>query len=114
MVLHTGDNHLVVATEIALGKRCRHKVDTLGGATGKNHLVAMTGIDKLLNLPAYLFIAFGGQGGQMVGTTMDIAIEMTIVSIEGLNDTQGLLSGSRIIEIDQRAAMHLGIKYRKL
>ena len=49
----------------------------------------------------------------MVGTTVDIGIEMTIVIIQRVNDRLRLLCRSSIVEVHQPMAMHLGIKNGK-
>ena len=81
MVLHAGDNDLIVAREIAAGEGGSHEVYAFGGATGEDYLVAVAGIDELLHLTAYSFVTFGGSGSQMVGTAMDIAVEGAVVVV---------------------------------
>ena len=110
VVLHTGDDHLVVATEIASGERGGHQIDAFGGPTGEDNLMTMTGMDELLHLTAHLFVLLGSKGGQMVGTAMDIAVEMAVVAVESLDNTQGFLGGGGIVEVHQLATMHLGVE----
>ena len=70
----------------------------------------MTGVDKVLDLSAYILVGFGGLSGQMVSTAVNVGIAVAVVTIQGFDDGKGLLSGGGIIKIDQRVAMHRGVK----
>ena len=114
VVFHARDYHLVVASEVATREGGCHKVDALGGATGKDNLVMVAGLDERLHLTAHRLISFGSLGGQMMGSAMDVAIERTIVAVESLDDPQRLLGGGSIVEIDQRMSVDGDIKDGKL
>ena len=94
----------------ASGKRGSHEVDALGGATGKDNLLVVAGIDEGLHLTAHGLVAVGGGSRKMMGAAMDIAIEMTIVVVDSLDDTQRLLRSGGIVEVDQRMAVDDGIE----
>ena len=114
MMFHAGDNNFIPAGEVAATEGGGHKVDALGGTPCEDNLMAMAGIDKLLHLTADSLVAVGGLGGQMVRPAVDVGVEVEVIVVQGIDDRERLLRGGRIVEVDERVAMHLPVKYREL
>ena len=74
----------------------------------------MAGTNERLHLATHLLVSLRSLGGQMVGTTVDIGIAVTVIFIKRINHSRRLLRRGGIVEVHQRMAMHLNVKYRKL
>ena len=104
-MLHARHYHLVALPKKALSKRGGYQVDALGGATGKDNFAALAGINKLAHLGAY---------GQIVCTTVNIAVQGEVIVGESVDYLPWLLSGGSVVEIDQWVAVGSGIKYGEI
>ena len=75
VVLHARDDNLVVFANELTAESGSNQVDTLGSATGENNLFGAGSMNKLLDLLTHSLVAFGSKCGEMVGATVDVAVE---------------------------------------
>ena len=71
-------------------------------------------MNKLLDLLTHSLVAFGSKCGEMVGATVDVAVEGEVVRRECVNHLLGLLGGGGIVEVDQLMAINLRIENGKI
>lgn len=106
VMLHGGDDDLVAGTEELLAEGSCHEIDALGGTTGENDFMAVAGVDKHLNAATCGLVLLGCLSGEIMGTSVNVAIKLEIVVGKGVNDALWLLCGGGIIEIDERMSVN--------
>ena len=111
VMVQFGDDHLVAGCQVLSAVGLRHEVDTLGGATHEDDLLARCGIDEALHLLAGLFIGIGGTGCQRVGAAVDIRIIVFIVIRYLVDHLDGLLRGGAVVEPYEVVAVHLLLQH---
>ena len=114
MMLDGGDDNLVALVYKGLAKRACHEVDGFGRAAGEDNLFAASRIEEAAHRVAGLLVELGGLLRQVVHATVHIGIDVQILVAHGIEHTQRLLRGCRIVEIDQRPAIDLAREYREV
>ena len=72
MMIEFTHDDLIARCEILSTISLCHQVDTLGGTTHKDDLLATGSIDKALYLFARLLVGIGCTGSQRMGSAMDV------------------------------------------
>ena len=114
MVLERGDQDLVPGLQVRSSVRARDKVDRLGGSADKDDLAFARGIDELLHGGSGMLIRPGGALAEFVNPSMNVRAIKSIKTIHGVDDGLRLLRRCRVVQIDQRLAVHLLMQSRKI
>ena len=114
VVLHLCDNHLVAGLHLRFAERAGYQVDSLRGATCKDDLLDLTGVDKRAHLFTCRLVQIGSLLTQVVDTTMHVGIHIEILVAHGIEHHEWLLRSGRIVEIDQRFLIHLARQNREI
>ena len=114
VMLHSRNHNLIALLQKALPERRCHKVDALGRAACKHYLVAVTGVDELLHRTPRLLILLGGLGRQIVRPAVYVAVQRLVIAAQGVYHRLRLLRRRCVVEVHQRLAIHLLVKYREL
>ena len=114
MVLHLGDDDLVIWEDKRLSKRGGDEVDRLGRPFSEDDLLTSRSSEK----GACLFPNRGIEGSRMdrrsVDRAVDGAILLAVETGDRLDDGAGLHRGRRCVEVDEGMAMDLLSKGREL
>ncbi len=114
-VVLDGRNHDFIAlAHERVAKRAGHEVDSLGGATGKHHLCGGARIEETAHRLSRLLMQVGGLLAHPVHPAMHIGIDVEVFLTHGIEHTQRLLCGGRVVEIHQRLAIDRAGEYGKV
>ena len=111
MVLHVGDDDFVAWLHLRLAEGGSHKVDGFGGASGEDDLGGRAGIDKAAHALAGGLVEVGGLLRQVVHTTVYVCVDVEVLVTHSVEHAQGFLGSGGVVEIDERAAVHLSSQY---
>ena len=114
MMLHLSDDHLIASLHLRFAERLCHQVDGLRGASCKDNLLDLRGIDELAYFFACSLMQVSGLLGEVVHTTMHVGIHIEVLIAHGVEHIQRLLCGGRIVEIHQRLLIYLPRKNREV
>ena len=104
VVLHPGDGDAVSGLQCP-PQRIRHPVDGVGGAGGELNLLRL-GPEKVRHGGPGGLISGGALLTQGVNSPVDVA-PAQLQRLHGFRHTPGQLGGGGIVQVDQRAAVHL-------
>ena len=114
VVLHDGDNHLIALAQEGLRKRRCDEIEALGRPSRENNLGRGTRIEERAYPFARRFVQRGGFLRKRVDAAMHIGVAGGVERVHGLQHGAGLLCRGGIVEIHQRAAVHLTAQYGKI
>ena len=89
-----------------------HKIESLGGATGENHLLSRGRVDIPCHLIACGLLQVRGFLREEEHPSMDIGLMLVIHPLDSLDHLTRGLGCRRVVEIDQRFAVDSTGKYR--
>ena len=107
MVLHDGENHLVAFVQKGFGKRRGDEIEALGGAAGENNLGRGTRIEEGAHALTGGLVQGGGFLREGVNAAVHIGVARGVEAVHGLQHGAGFLRRGGIVEIHQRATVHL-------
>jgi len=107
VVLHLADNDFVALVAEGFAERGGEEVDALGGAAGEEDFGGGGGAEEAADGLAGGFVAVGGLLRETVDAAVDVGVDGGVSVGDGIDDAARLLRGGGIVEIDQRAAIHL-------
>src|SRR3989454_7268112 len=113
-MLHGGDEHFVAGVNVCAAVGLRYKVDSFGGATNKDDLARIGGLEEALRRLARRFVLFRRMFGEEMHTTMDVGVVPLVVTADGINDHLRLLGRGCVVKIDQRPAANPMSQDRKI
>src|SRR3954451_24752489 len=114
MMLHGGDEDLVPRAQKRPSVAVRHQVDAVSSAAGEYHLVRCFRVEETRRCFPRLVIGCGGLLAEPVDTSMDIGVLGSVKARDGIDHYLWLLSGSRIVEVDQRPAVDVFTQNREV
>ena len=106
VVFHLADEDFVARAE-ALTVARSDEIDRLGGAAHEDDFLAPRGMDELPHLVARGFVGLGCALAQKMHAAVNIGVERGVVMRLAVDHAVRLLTGGRVVEIDQRLAMHM-------
>ncbi len=106
MMLHHSENHLISLFETG-AERCRHKINSLGSATGENNLLYRIGIYIVPQFLAAFFLQVSHLLRQSVYATMHIRLAVGVDALNLIHHTRRSLRSGRVVKINQWLAGHL-------
>ena len=72
------------------------------------------GVEEAGGAGAGGLVGLGGAAAQFVDAAMDVGVVVLVKAAQGVNDGAGLLRGGGVVQIDQRMAVDLLVKNRKI
>ena len=114
MVLHDGDNHLIALAQEGLRKRRSDEVEALGRPSRENDLGRGARIEERAHPFARRFMQRGGFLRKRVDAAMHVGVAGGVELIHRLQHGAGLLCRGGIVEIHQRATVHLTAQQGKI
>src|SRR4051812_19466455 len=111
MMLHGGDEDLVPRAQKRPSVAVRHQVDAVSSAAGEYHLVSCFRVKETRRCFPRLVIGCGGLLAEPVDPPMDIGVLGSVKSGDGIDHDLRLLSGSGVVEVDQRLAVDAFTQY---
>ena len=109
VMLHHGDDDFIAVLK-HLAKRGGDKIDALGRATGKDHFLDTTRVDKGAHLFAREFHQIGGLLREGVHAAVHIGLIMVVHLVYGLNYLTRCLGCCGIVKVDEGAALYLTLQ----
>ena len=109
-MLHVRHQHFVAGLHLTLAERRGHQIDGFRRATGEDNLFRLAGIDELTYLLAGCLVQVGSLLRQVVHAAVDVGIDVEVFLPHSVEHTQRLLGRCRIVQIDQRLAVHLALQ----
>ena len=106
VMLEMRDDDLVARTHVLQAERVRHEVDGLGGAAHEHDLLRRRRIDEARHLVAGSLVGIRRTGSQLVRRTVDVGVFVLIEVRQAIDDRFRLLRRGRVVEPDQRPAVH--------
>ena len=114
VMLHPGDDNLIVLLNVLASPTLRDKIDGLGRSAHKDDLARGAGIQKAARLFASRFVGIGGTRGQFMRGAMHIGVLVFVEVAEPINDRLRLLRGRAVVQPDQRTAIDPLTQNRKI
>ncbi len=106
VMLHPGDDNLVVLLNVAASLALRHQIDGLGGSTHKNDLARRSSIEEAACLLACRLVGVRSACGQLMRGTMHIGVLVLVEIADSVDDRLRLLRRCSIVQPDQRAPVN--------
>jgi hypothetical protein len=101
VVLHYCYNDVVTGLQVSSSVTLGDEINAFGRSAGKDDLSAGTGIEKPGDLLPRLVVGDCGPLAQVVDPAVDVGVFRGIESGERVDDHLRLLTGRRIIEVDE-------------
>ena len=114
VVLHLAHDDIVARPQERIAPCVGHRVERCRRPRREDHLLAVRGADKGADTVARRFVTLRRLLGQTMYAAVDIGIQLPMQVIDRIDHTTRLLRRSSAIEVDQRAAVHLGREQRKI
>ena len=111
VVLHVGEQHLVAGLHVCRAEGGCHQVDGLGGAACEDDFGRGAGVEESAHALACCFVQLGGLLAEVVHASVHVGVGVEVLAAHGVEHRQRLLRGGGIVEVNQRAAMHLPREY---
>jgi hypothetical protein len=108
VMLQDSYQHLVAGPERAPPPALGHQIDGLGRAPGEHDLRRARGAKKTRDLLACVVVGRGGPLAEVVQSTVDVGVLAGIEARDRVDHRSGLLTGGRIVEIDQPTSIPHG------
>jgi hypothetical protein len=112
MVFHHREDDLIALID-ALAKPVSNKVERLGYRAREDDLLIACGAEKFGDFGARALIRLSGRRREMMQPAMHIGIGRAVKLGGPIDHLVRLLRRRRIVQIDQRLAVHLGGKGRE-
>src|SRR5581483_6281658 len=110
MVLHLGQQDLVALADTGASPSVGHQVQCFGSVTREDDALFRGSVDETRHLAADRLVGLSRLLAQLVDGTMDVGVVVLVVVHQRVDDLSRLLRGRRIVQIDQRPAVHLARK----
>src|SRR6185437_9656089 len=114
VVLHASNQDFVPASDMFTSICLRDQVDSLSGSAKENDFLCVRCIDERLRRYPRLLVRFRCTLGKSMHPAMNVRIVVAVVALNGVDHCEWLLSCRRVIEINQRLAVHLLMKNGKI
>lgn len=114
MMLHPGNDNLIIFLNVASTPTLRHQVNAFGCPAHKDNLARCSGIEKAARLFAGRLVSIGRARRQLVRSTMYVEVFVFIKVTQAVNDRLRLLPSRAVIEPDQRMPIDLLLQNRKI
>ena len=92
----------------------RDQIDRFCGAAGQDDLSTAGGVNEVAKLVTSPFVEFRGAVAQCMNTAMDVGMIFALIARDRVDDSRRLLGRSRTVEIDERVAVDVLMKARKV
>src|SRR5947207_12738844 len=113
-MLHFREEDLIPGLYMRRTPGLGDEIYSLGRSASEDNFIGTAGIDEVTRASARGFETGGGAIAQLVDATVNVGIDMAVVSAKGIQDREGLLGSRSVIEIDERATMDFLIQNRKV
>ena len=111
VVLDDADDDLVAGLEEAPSPGVRDEVDPLGRVAREDDALGAVGrLDEARDLGARAFVGLGRLFGERVQAAVDVGVVVLVVVDERVDDLARLLGRRGVVQVDQRAAVHLALE----
>ena len=107
MVLHDRDHDLVAGLDVGFAPGRGDEVDRLGRVAGEDDLLVAAGVEEFCHLGAAALIGLGRGIGEVMQPAMHVGVFALVGLGHALQHRGRLLRRRRVVEIDQRLAVHL-------
>ena len=114
VMLHLGEQNHVAGAEKFSAPRLRHQVDALGRSAGENDLVRTRRAQIIGDALPRALVGLGRARAQFVQAAMHVGVVVLVIMPERIEHRARLLRRGRVVEIDQRLAMHLLVEDREV
>ena len=111
VVLHDGEDDLVALLEEGLAETGRHEVEALGGAAREDDFGGGAGVDEAPHPLAGGLVEVGGLLREVVHAAVHVGVDGIVFLGDGLHYAPRLLRGGRVVEVNERPAVHLAPEY---
>jgi hypothetical protein len=107
VVFHASDENLVPWLQYGPAVALGDEIDTLGSASGEDHLAGASGINEAGRLLPHIVVGNRGSLAEVVNPTVDIGVLGRVEASDGVDYGLRLLAGCGIIEINEPLAADL-------
>src|SRR5215472_3201739 len=114
VMLHGGDQNFIARADVLAAVGLGYQVDRFRGASRKDDLSAVRGVQKTLYRNPGLFVVLRRPLRESMHATMDIGVIVAIVVFNGFDYRHWLLRGGRVVQVDQRLAVNALVKNGKI
>src|SRR5258708_12806033 len=114
MVFNPTDDDLVVLADVAPAPTLRHEIDRFGRTADEYDLLCRRGIEKMRYLLAGILVGVCSPCREFVSGTMHIAVLILLELRDALDTTLRLLRSRRVVQPDERLAMHALLQNREI
>lgn len=105
VMLHHREQHLIAFAQVGISPGAGHEVDRLGGIAGKHNFAGTGSTDEISCDPSGSLERFRRPGTELVGTTVHVGVIQAVIVLKRLKHLTGLLTGRRVIQVDQRSVI---------
>ena len=114
VVLHLGEQDDVAGAEKFSAPRLRHEIDALRRPAREDDLVRARRAEVVAPRLPRALVRLGRARTQLVQAAMHVGVVVLVVVAQRLDHRARLLRRGRVVEIDQRLAVHLFVQDREV
>ena len=114
VVLHLGEQNLIAGLQVRGRPGLGHEVDAFGCAAREDDFVRRSSMDELSGALPCGLEGRSRAVAELVDTAMHVRIVVLVVMAQSIQHAEGLLTRSRIVQIDQGMSVDFLIENRKV